>query len=556
MERQNSRVNNVNDDETDSRAIFGALVELERMIEQEKNDKLNLEKKFDELYDQNESPATFSGLVQEANKLIRPKPPLFPASSKIQEAADEIIELIQKRQELGGSENMYNKLTKTSHQVNEFKKQITTQLSVNKKSNELIRKGSKSTARQQSTEVLQEVLKRMEANQKNKENEPAIDPEKINSMIKLDDSSNSQPETPPKLSKKDQFFERIDQWEQKKAANLTRKIREKERDESSKTSGWFKPSINPKTNKIVQKKRGTSSSQPFHKRLNKVLEEREEFKKGVRHKYEAIEKDYMEKNCYFHPKVADTSSYVAPENRLAAKKSELHLQKPQRAGDKFLDKLEEYEQRRRIHLNLLQRKKYEEEVNSLKEKPSISPFSQKLAQEKTQLLGVSDKLYLDAAVKEEKLEKMRRERMKEVCPFKPQIKKLPPKPQSQAGSQSQLIKALSNIEQLLKEGASTHRTLPRSSQQGLLMEDSESNTNLRSILKSPSKFTPDRSREEDSEQPQTKKSVRIKEARVASKPPANSARSRSKNTSFIDESGFVNILFDRNSILELTKLLK
>ena len=113
-----------------SQNIADALHELERMIDEEKRQKNQLEKRFDDIYTQSkENPNRDSSRLSNRGKNT--------SKNYLESMAEEILSLVQKRNELVDSDNIFNVLKKNSSQAAEYKAQVFSQLNVGRLSGDL-----------------------------------------------------------------------------------------------------------------------------------------------------------------------------------------------------------------------------------------------------------------------------------------------------------------------------------------------------------------------------------------------------------------------------------
>ena len=529
--RQESEASRMADD-MDSRAVLEALARLENMIDDEKKQKVNLEKKFDGLYNQ-----------RDRNFREKSQPPAAGAGSpqrqplgQLDQMAEEIMELVQKRNELADSENIFSVLKKNNTQVNDFKNSIFSQLGVGAgvKQVDLFKRGSSRKTVQFNGEGLQEILKRFSLI------EPPNKSRELNKILNQGQpEEEEETEKKPKMTKNQAFQKRLQEYEEKKLKNHQELVNEKARQDELDRFGWFHPEVNPKSEKLVARTRKSSKSPQIHKRLHEVIKEREEYLMTLRKQREQFEKENLDANCTFQPKITPFS----PEEKPGAIRQSNLLLREDRGDDSFIRKQEEYERRSRVHQKLLRDRQFQEEMRNLKSKPSISPTSKVLAQKSRSYLRINEKLYEEAFNKEKKQKQLEKEYMKELYPFKPNIKG-PGQPKTEAKSKdmSKLEAALTKVDSLLQ-----HELSP----DGLnFTQFSNRQTPSKSILKTPGKTQQPPNRH--STPTPTKKKVYFRDR--ATKRFVSTVKTA--HDSFVDDDGSVNILFDKRAVEEIRKHLR
>lgn len=98
----------------DNKAVMEALTSLEGMIEEERRQKLQLEKKFDDLYFQ----AQFA-----PDRFLKPEKP-SKLKNPLEHMAEEIIDLVQRRNELVQGESIFGSKFKQNQATTDLKNQL------------------------------------------------------------------------------------------------------------------------------------------------------------------------------------------------------------------------------------------------------------------------------------------------------------------------------------------------------------------------------------------------------------------------------------------------
>lgn len=122
------------DGEMNAQAIAEALHELERMIDDEKRQKNQLDKRFDDIYSQSKDSAARDAFKQ--SNRSKPKSNMH----HLEETAEAVLSLVQKRNELMESDNIFNMLKRNSSQAAEYKAQVLNQISISRPSGDFSRR--------------------------------------------------------------------------------------------------------------------------------------------------------------------------------------------------------------------------------------------------------------------------------------------------------------------------------------------------------------------------------------------------------------------------------
>ena len=535
-------------DELDNVYIMDALSNLEKMIEEEKSKKAGLERRFDDLYSHRErsnreksqeinrppSPDRISRTYQ--HRETRPR--------TLENLTEDLVELVQKRNELEGNDNIFNVLKKNALESTEFKNDMIGKygLGLTKQQTEALRKSSRKTI-ELNNEGLQEILLRfsMAADNNSKSKD-------LNRILNDSNEENEGKEV-KKLTRHQIFLKRMQEYEERKKYHREAAVNFRETEEKSAQKKWFKPQINKKTEQILQKR--NLSSIPIEFRVKEILKTKDQIMAEKRMQIEEEEKENMKMNCTFQPIVTPSKLYKQEKERLEMKgssnKTNLRF-RPNLEEDPFLSKLEDYEMKHRIEMKLLKDKQYQNERKSLREKPYVSPNSRNLAEKKRGYTRIDEKLYGEAFQKVERLKVLEKEVLEESCTFKPFIKNKKPRNEKPSKHQQKnLREAIQKFERVLR------------GQDG---DDSLQNINnldfFASPVKSILKTSPHRKSLGKSSEKSTKKKVYFQDRSVnmLSMRNSNSTKNPSLNTSFVDDDGFLNIVFDKKSIADLRRHLR
>ena len=547
MEKQQTTSENIDTNEIDAHILFNALNELEEMIENEKKGRRIAEKRINEIQkepvDAIDDPMSLSPLRKKIQR-NEYKP--------IEEIAEEVIDLIQKRNELSDKDDMFGKLTKTTFLTNEYKNMVNFQMNISRKSNDLIRKGSKSAARLGISSSLQDAMRRLET-RKDSHN---IKDSGYQFRFGGDDESEDKKEKENTVIVKHEplkgFFERAAMYEGVKQKNLDYMRNENEMNLHNERLDWFKPKINTNSEMIVTQKRMKDKTPRLDKRLDKVISDREKSRQEVKKKYEEKENNHIANNCTFQPKISsrNPSLIKGQEKGSRSNIADGISPLPHASRDNFLQRLDDYDKKRKTHLSLLQRKKFEEELDSLKDKPTICKQSKKIVGNRKSTIPIDERLYKEAVLKEKRIDSTRRAIKKEVYPFKPIINKRTALSKKDDDNKLSVLNALQNLEMMLTTQNEPEVTGERSFQDISMMDKSATSATIKPILKTPAKFTPERNdqpKDGRGKTPITQKKVYF----------MNDKQKRGgRDESFVDEDGYVNIVLDKMSIKELLKALK
>lgn len=323
-------------------------------------------------------------------------------------------------------------------------------------------------------------------------------------------------------------------------------LEEKERLENQKREGWFKPEISKKSERLATKIKKVTGQKPIHKRSKEIIQEREEYLKALRQQQEEKENSSFVANCSFQPN--SNNSFVDAKgdkkHRHDRSISKSRSRSPVLGIGHFLENQMEYEKKRESHMNDL-KKKAETDFNKINTyRPRINSKSKELASKSRSFIGIDKKLYQDAKQKEKKMNSLREEYMKEICPFKPSIH---PSEASQFGATITKSKAKEALEKLTLLLESDQLASQREAYQGASdSKNSKSFQDLKPILKSSSKSKNEV--EPEDRTPSNKK--------TAKKVYFNDWHNRANSRSYHDKEGYFNIVFDKRSIRELKEHLK
>lgn len=130
---------NYSEPEMSSLAIGEALAELERLIESEKKQRNQLDKKFDDLYGQPQA-------ANSQGREVYPRGERPVVNQPLEQIAEDILDLVQRREALVDSDNIYNVLKRNPLQTVEQKNQIINQLMANQGSVPGKQRGSRKLA--------------------------------------------------------------------------------------------------------------------------------------------------------------------------------------------------------------------------------------------------------------------------------------------------------------------------------------------------------------------------------------------------------------------------
>lgn len=133
------------DGELNAQTIAEALNELERMIDEEKRQKNQLERRFDDIYSQGKD---FQMKDQKSSNLRRNS-----SLNYLESMAQEILTLVQKRNELSDTDNIFSVLKRNANQTTDYKNMVMNQLAMGRPSSDFTKRGGqrKTTHQNQST---------------------------------------------------------------------------------------------------------------------------------------------------------------------------------------------------------------------------------------------------------------------------------------------------------------------------------------------------------------------------------------------------------------------
>lgn len=539
-----------NEVDPDSNYILDALLDLEAMIDDEKKQKQQLEKRFDDI---------------RADK--RGMPPLKPARgpagrNNMESIAEEILELVQKRNELADAENIFlNKKAPTTSALAELQAQqdIRTQL-MNQFANNPGRDNPNAEKRNSRKMVNSEALQEMLNKADRRDTLDGSD-----SDVSDDDGTE---EKKPKITRNMRFLMRVQQAEelkQKKIQEEREKLKLKKEAELAQTM-TEKPQISDKSANLALKAREKKSQtkKPLYKRVHEVVDQRrDELKQLIKH-YEVEEDEKFQSQCTFKPKISEFDLDSDDEQFGSVQDASRGRSQKKPGIESFLGKLGDYELQSKAHQMQLHEHYQRAQMREVKAKPQISTASRKIVEGTRGYRPITEKLYELGKERPKKLEEFRNDYIREMYPFQPNIKRVEPV-QLKSTSKSPLTKdlgasavqALDRLELLItvppRGGLSTtpKRGTTTDLHVGFSDENDQNRANRsftpgKSILK-----TPVRQKEaRRGQSPKTQKKVYFgqKEAKTPKNP--------QPRTSFRDSEGYVNIIFDKVALEDLRKSLR
>lgn len=542
-----------NEVDPDSNYILDALLDLEAMIDDEKKQKQQLEKRFDDI---------------RADK--KGMPPLKPARgpagrNNMESIAEEILELVQRRNELADSENIFlNKKAPTTSALAELQAQqdIRTQLMnqfANNQGRENPNAEKRNSRKMINSEALQEMLNKADRG------------DTIDGSDSDDSDEDGTEEKKPKITRNMRFLMRVQQAEelkQKKIQEEREKLKLKEEMELSQ-SMLGKPQISDKSASLALKVREkkSHSKKPLYKRVHEVVDQRrDELKQLIKH-YEAEENEKFQSECTFKPKISEfdldsEEEQFGSTHEVSKGRSQKRSAKP--GIESFLGKLEDYELQSKVHQMQLYEHYDKAQMREVKPKPQISTASRKIVEGTRGYRPITEKLYELGKDRPKKLEEFRNDYIRELYPFHPNIKRVEPV-QLKSTSKSPMTKdlgvsaakALERLESLISVpqrgglGTTPKRGVGGDLHVGFSDENDQNRANRsftpgKSILKTPvRKQDPRRG-----QTPKTQKKVYFGQKEV------KTPKDPQPRTSYRDSDGYVNIIFDKVAIEDLKKSLR
>lgn len=546
-----------NEVDPDSNYILDALLDLEAMIDEEKKQKQQLEKRFDDI---------------RAEK--RGMPPLKPArqqgsgggtKNNMESIAEEILELVQKRNELADAENIFlNKKPPTTSALadlqaqQDIRTQLRNQFAANNQ-NDGVPPEKRNSRKLLNTDTLQDMLKQADKG----------DTGGGSVTDNSDDEDESQQK--PKVTRNMKFLQRIQEFEEmknKKIEMMREQLKQKEEAEISQTV-LNKPQISEKSATLALKVREkkSNSKKPLYKRVHEVVDERKQELKHLIKQYEVERDERFQSECTFQPKISEFDHDSDDEHFHTATEDSRrpHSRTPNRAAiGSFLDKQQDYELKSKIHQMNLKEYYDKVELQEVKRKPKISVASKKMVEGTRGYKPITEKLYELGKDRPKKLEEFRSDYIRELYPFQPNIKRVEPshlKSTSKSPIGRELgmsaVLALDKLESLITEppyGLHTPNQKRPHFQElhvGFADENDKNRANrsmtpVKSILKSPMR----KDQIKKGLSPKTQKKVYFGQR------PQKVPKDAQPRTSYRDLDGYVNIIFDKLAIEDLKKSLR